>query len=103
MADVSVLAGATSQSILVDLYILATGAGQTALVYNSSGLTAYYSFAGATATSTAITLATLATVTTAWSSGGFIKLDDTNMPGIYRFDIPNVVIAAAKGREVIVT
>jgi hypothetical protein len=103
MADVSILAGATSQSILVDLYILATGAPQTALVYNSTSLTAYYSFAGASATATAITLATLATPTTAWSSGGFIKLDDTNMPGAYRFDIPNAAIASAKGREVIVT
>ena len=103
MADLSILAGATSQSILVDLYILATGAPQTALVFNSSGLTAYYSFAGANATSTSITLATLGAVNSAWSSGGFIKLDDTNMPGVYRFDVPNAVIAASKGREVIIT
>src|SRR5665213_1266404 len=103
MADLSILAGSTSQSILVDLYILATGAPQTGLVFNSSGLTAYYSFAGANATSTSITLATLSVVTSAWATGGFKELDATNMPGVYRFDIPNAVIAASKGREVIVT
>lgn len=103
MADVSILAGATSQSILVDLYVLATGAPQTALVYNSTSLTAYYSFANATAGSVAISLATLAATTTAYSSGGFIKIDDTNMPGLYRLDLPNAAIAAAKGREVCIT
>ena len=87
----------------MDLYVLATGASQVGLAYNSSGLTAYYSFAGTNATSHAITLATLAAVTSAWSSGGFIKLDDTNMPGVYRFDVPDAVLAASKGREVIIT
>src|SRR5665213_2295825 len=103
MADLSIVAGATSQSINVDVYILATGAAQTALVFNSTSLTAYYSFTGANATATAITLATLATPTTAYSSGGFIKIDDTTMPGLYRLDLPNTAIASAKGREVIVT
>ena len=103
MADLSIIVGSTSQSILVDLYILATGAGQTGLVYNSTGLTAYYSFAGTNATSTSITLATLAAVTSAYSSGGFKELDATNMPGVYRFDVPTAVLAASKGREVIIT
>ena len=103
MADLSILAGATSQSILVDLYILSTGAAQTGLAFNSSGLTAYYSFVGTNATSTAITLATLAAVNSAYSSGGFKEIDATNMPGIYRLDLPNAAIAASKGREVIVT
>jgi hypothetical protein len=103
MADLSILGGATSQSILVDLYVLSTGASQTGLVYNSTGLTAYYSFAGTNATSTSIALATLAAVNSAYSSGGFKELDATNMPGIYRFDIPNAAIAASKGREVIIT
>src|SRR4051812_36965281 len=102
MADLSILAGATSQSIMVDLYVLTTGAAQTGLVFNSSGLLAYYSFAGANATATAITLATLAAVNSAYSSGGFKELDSTNMPGVYRLDLPNAVIATAKGRSVLV-
>lgn len=103
MADLSILAGATSQSINVDLYILATGAPQTALVFNSSGLTATYSFTGANTTAVAITLVTLATVTTAYSSGGFKEISSSLMPGLYRLDLPNAAIAAAKGREMIVT
>lgn len=103
MADLSILAGATSQSINVDLYILATGAPQTGLVFNSSALTANYSFTGTNATSVSITLATLAAVNSAYSSGGFKEIDATGMPGIYRLDLPNAALAAAKGRELIVT
>lgn len=98
----SILAGSTSQS--VNLFIQdsssTTGAGLTGLAYNSSGLTAYYSFAGANATATAITLATLAAVNSAYSSGGFKEIDSTNMPGWYRFDIPNAALATSKGRSV---
>lgn len=103
MADLSIVAGATSQSILVDLYVLATGAPQTGLAFNSSGLLANYSFVGTNAAATAITLATLAAVNSAYSSGGFKEIDVTNMPGLYRLDLPNAVLAAAKGREVVVT
>lgn len=103
MADLSILAGSTSQSINVDLYILASGAAQTGLVFNSTSLTANYSFTGANATSTSITLVTLAAVTTAYSSGGFKELDATNMPGLYRLDLPNAALATSKGREVVIT
>lgn len=103
MADLQILAGSTGQSINLNLSILSTGAPQTGLTYASAGLTAYYSFTGANATSTAITLVTLATVTTAYASGGFIEIDPTNMPGVYRLDLPTGVLAASKGREVFVT
>ena len=103
MADLSIVSGSTSQSINVDLYVLSTGAAQTGLVYNSTSLTAYYSFTGANATSTAISLATLAAVTSAYSSGGFKELDATNMPGLYRLDLPTGALAASKGREVVIS
>jgi hypothetical protein len=35
------------------------------------------------------------TATGAYSSGGFVAVDGTNMPGLYRFDIPNAVFATA--------
>lgn len=70
-----------------------TGAGLTGLLYNSAGLTAYYVTERGSATS--ITLATLASATAAWSSGGFIAVDGTTMPGLYRFDVPNAVFATA--------
>lgn len=100
MAKLSVKAGATSQTI--DVFIQSTAsiqiAGLTGLVFNSSGLTAYYNFPQAA--SVQITLATLAAVTSAWSSGGFKEIDATNMPGVYRLDLPNAALAAASGRYV---
>ncbi|MDB5312645.1 MAG: hypothetical protein JWO38_6847 [Gemmataceae bacterium] len=98
----SVLAGSTSQSINVFVRdsSSATGAGLAGLVFTSAGLAAYYSFAGANAGSVAITLATLAAVNSAWSSGGFKEIDATNMKGWYRLDLPNAALAAAKGRSV---
>jgi hypothetical protein len=98
----SILAGATSQSInvFVQNSTSTTGGGLTGLAFNTSGLTANYSFAGANAASTSITLVTLATLATAWTSGGFKEIDSTLMPGWYRLDLPNAVIAASKGRSV---
>jgi hypothetical protein len=61
------------------------------LAYNSSGLTAYYIRPGGSPT--AITLNTQ-TVTGAYVSGGFVAVDGTNMPGLYRIDIPNAVFAS---------
>lgn len=98
----SILAGATSQS--VNIFIRdsssTTGAGLTGLAYNTASLVAYYTFTGANAGSTAITLATLAAVNSAYSSGGFKEIDATNMPGWYRLDLPNAVLATSKGRVV---
>ena len=90
-------AGATSKT--VDLALVqkaaATSPGDpiTGLAYNTASLTAYQR-SGPTSTATAITLATQ-TVGGAYSSGGFVEISSANMPGLYRFDIPNALIAAA--------
>lgn len=90
-------AGSTSKSILIKLVqdAAATSPGEaiTGLAYNTASLTAYYKING-TGTATAITLATQ-TATGAWSSGGFVECDATNMPGLYRLDVPNAAIATA--------
>lgn len=102
MAALPIVAGATSQS--VDIFIQdstsTTGGGKTGLVFNTSGLIAYYTFTGANTTATAISLATLSLVTSAWSSGGFIEIDSSHQPGWYRLDLPNASITSGKGREV---
>lgn len=67
-----------------------TGAGKTGLVYNTASLVAYYIRDG-DSNETAITLAT-ATLGT-WTSGGFILVDDTNMPGLVELGIPDAVLA----------
>lgn len=90
---ISLYAGLTSQTIDLFIQDSTTGAGETGLVYNTSGLAICYR-KGATATMTAITLATQ-TVGGAWSSGGFVEIDSTNAPGLYRLDIPNAAIDTA--------
>jgi hypothetical protein len=98
----SILAGATSQSINVFIQdaTSTTGAGLSGLLFNTAGLTANYSFAGANAASTSISLVTLATLATAYSSGGFKEIDSSLMKGWYRLDLPNAAIATSKGRSV---
>jgi hypothetical protein len=46
-------------------------------------------------TASSIGLATLASASAAWSSAGFVEVDAALMPGVYRFDVPNVVFATA--------
>ena len=92
---VFVTAGKTSFSHDVALVqkAAATSPGDpiTSLTFNFSGFTAYYRIP-ATGTLTAITLATQ-TVGGAYSSGGFVEVSSTNAPGMYRFDVPNAVLA----------
>ena len=89
-----VYAGLTSQAI--DIFLQdsssSTGQGLSGLVFNSGSLVASYR-KGATGSRTAITLATQ-TVGGAYSSGGFVEIDATNMKGVYRLDIPNAAVDA---------
>src|ERR1700724_3199587 len=102
MAKGSIVAGATSQSVNVFIQDSSStvGAGLAGLVYNTAGLAAYYTFTGANCAATAITLATLAAVGSAFSSGGFKEIDANHMKGAYRPDIPNAALAAASGQFV---
>lgn len=65
------------------------GAGLANLAYNTASLVAYY-FAGDLSDEVQITLAT-ATLGT-WESGGFVAVDNTNMPGWYEIGIPNAAL-----------
>lgn len=102
MAKLAIKPGSTS--VTVEVFIqdssVTTGAGLTGLAYNTASLTAYYKRNGNVAP-VAITLATLAAITTAWSSGGFIAADGTNTPGLYRLDIPDAALATG-ARSVII-
>jgi hypothetical protein len=75
-----------------------TGAGKTGLAYNTASLTA--SYVRPLGSRVAITLATQ-TVTGAHSDGGFVEIDATNMPGVYRFDLPDAVCATGVGSAVV--
>ena len=92
MAKRQILAGSTSVTIYVKLLDSSStvGAGKTGLAYNTSGIKIYY--ARYRGSATAITPVTQ-TVTGAYSSGGFVEVS-TNMPGIYRLDIPDAALAS---------
>ncbi len=89
-----ITAGSTDQTI--DIFLQdsssATGAGLTGLAFNSSGLTCYYR-KGATGAATQLTLATQ-TVGGAHTDGGFVEVDSTNAPGVYRLDLSDTMVAA---------
>lgn len=88
-------ADSTDQSI--DIFIgdssSTTGAGLDGLAYNTAGLKCYYR-RGHTGTATALTLATLATLGTAHTDGGFKEIDATNCPGLYRLDLSDAIVAS---------
>lgn len=73
-------AGSTSKSVYFDILdsTSTTGGRKTGLAFNTASLTAYYAKNGAA--SVAITLATQ-TASGAYSSGGFVEVDATHMPG----------------------
>jgi hypothetical protein len=100
MAKRSIKAGTTSQReyVFVNDSASTTGAGKTGIAYNAAGIKAYYLRPGGSAT--AITLATQ-TVTGAFSSGGWVEVDSTNMPGVYRFDVPDAVFAAGVEKAIV--
>jgi hypothetical protein len=89
---ITIAPGSTSQSI--ELYLGATG-----LVFNTSGLAAYY--VRNQSAPVAITLVTQ-TPTGAWSSGGFAEISSSLVPGVYRLDVPNAAFAAGASDVTIV-
>jgi len=80
--------GSTSLSILVDLYNT-DGTAKTGVVHTD--LTASYWRQGGSRV--AITPSALTNLVDAYASGGWKEVDSTNMPGIYRFDIPDAAFA----------
>ena len=94
MAKLSIVQGTTSlrSYVFIQDSSVTTGAGLTGLTSGTSNLVAYYVQPGGSATS--ITLNSQ-TATGAYSSGGFVAVDGTNMPGLYRFDIPNAALTGA--------
>ena len=89
-------AGATG--LIIQIFVRdsssTTGAGLTGLVFNSSGLTAYFHRSSDT-TATAISLVTMTLGT--YTSGGFKEIDSTNMPGWYQFCPPTASLLTGAG------
>lgn len=93
MAKFEIKAGTTSK--MLNLFIqdntVTTGAGLTGLTNNSAGLKARYIREGdAASVAIAITSAAIGTYT----SGGFIEIEASAMPGVYQIGLPNAVCSA---------
>ena len=83
-STITIAPGSTSQSI--ELYL-----GVTGLTASTSGLSARYN---RTRTASVSIPLVARTIGQAWTSGGFAEVDATNMPGIYRLDVPDAALAA---------
>lgn len=86
--------GATNVSIYIFIKDSTSTNGEvglTGLVFNSAGLTCYY--VKDLVAAAQLSLVTLAAVTTAHADGGFIEIDSTNMPGWYRLDFSDTMVA----------
>jgi hypothetical protein len=83
-STITIAPGSTSQSI--ELYL-----GVTGLTASTSGLSARYN---RTRTASVDIPLVARTIAQAWTSGGFAEVDSTNMPGVYRIDLPDAALAA---------
>ncbi len=97
MAKYAWKAGATSKTILVRLLDTqsATGGGKTGItttMLNIRSIRVSSNPGDDPVTIGAITPVALASIATAWTSGGWKEIDSTNAPGWYRFDIPDETI-----------
>jgi hypothetical protein len=83
-STITIAPGSTSQSI--ELYL-----GTTGLTVSTSGLSARYNRTRTASVSIPLVARTIAQ---AWTAGGFAEVDATNMPGVYRLDLPDAALAA---------
>lgn len=93
MAKLSIKAGTTSKTcnVFVQDSSKTTGVGLAGLTNNSSGLLAHYIREGESS-SNPITVTSAAIGT--WTSGGFIEIEASAMPGLYQIGLPNAVCSA---------
>ena len=83
-STITIAPASTSQSI--ELYLGATG-----LTASTTSLSARYNRTRTASVSIPLVARTIAQ---AWTSGGFAEVDATNMPGVYRLDLPDAALAA---------
>lgn len=82
---------AATTSVSVTLYV-ETQAGAPVTGLAAADINASYHRQGAVRV--AITEADLAAMTDAYAAGGWLEVDATNMPGLYRLDVPDAALIA---------
>lgn len=90
--------GATSKTIMLVVLDSSTGLPKTGLA-NTDVATAR--FVKTRSLSAGITVQSLAGPSAAYASGGFVEIDATNMPGLYRFDLPNTALTGTPDQVVV--
>jgi hypothetical protein len=100
MAKLAIKKASTDVTVYVFIQAsnVTTGAGLTGLTFETASLVASYVRPGAARA--ALTLATQ-TVTGAHSDGGFVEVDATNMPGVYRLDLSDAICATGVNSVVV--
>ncbi|KKL17890.1 hypothetical protein LCGC14_2481010 [marine sediment metagenome] len=92
-----VTAGATNRSVYFyitgDASHASPGDPITGLLFSDIETGGSASYARQGAARVDLTLITLASASAAHADGGFILVDDTNMPGVYRCDYPDAAFA----------
>lgn len=107
MAKLTIKAGSTSQSVtlFVQDSSVTTGAGLAGIAPAGgsllSGTKFYYTFPGTHAASVVQSLSVLAAVNSAFSAGGIVQIDNTNMVGVIRLDLPDAMLASGNGNSVV--
>ncbi len=86
----SIKAGSTSVSVVIELLAGTTGLPITGIAHTDLTSASYLRQGGVRVE---ITLSALAAVDSAYSSGGWKELDSTNLPGLYRLDVPDAALA----------
>jgi hypothetical protein len=83
---------ANDENVTINVFIRdSSNGGVTGLVFNSAGLTCYYVRPGSASAQLALVTQT---VTGVHTDGGFVEIDATNMPGIYRLDLSDAIVAS---------
>ena len=94
--------GQTDYTVLILIRDSTTGAPKTALTFESAGIDVCYT---RVETDNDVVLTAGAPVTTTLTGAhvdwGFVKVDDTNAPGLYKFDIHDDVFAAGAWSAVV--
>lgn len=96
--DYIVPQGGTDQTVYVFLH---DGSGNGVTGQAAADLAAYYT-RPLDASATSISLSDLATADAVHSDGGVFEVDATNMPGVYRIDLPDAMIARGENFAVLI-
>lgn len=93
----AILKDTSAYSIDVFIQNVESGTGATGIAYNASGLSVWYR-RGSRTQPVRVGLNTLASADSAYTSGGWVEVNSSSMPGQYRLDIPDAALATGVDR-----